>query len=89
MEGHIYCIVYRSVGSVGEVQGVQEVVCDGFEVGQDKALKRLHHHRGHGIGSVVLWSFLGTGMMVEDLKQSGTWQVSREVLKMSVNTGDS
>ena len=27
--------------------------------------------------------------MVEVLKQSGTWQVSREMLKMSVNTGDS
>jgi len=33
--------------------------------------------------------FLGTGMMVEDLKQAGMWQVFSEVLKMSVNTGDS
>ena len=31
--------------------------------------------------------FLGTGMMVEDLRQAGTWHVSREVLKMLVNTG--
>jgi hypothetical protein len=29
------------------------------------------------------------GMMVEDLKQAGTWHVSSEVLKMSVITGDS
>ena len=32
---------------------------------------------------------LGMGMMVEDLKQAGTWRVSSEVLKMSVNTRDS
>ena len=28
-------------------------------------------------------------MMVEVLKQAGTWHVSSEVLEMSVNTGDS
>ena len=56
VEGHVYCIVDRSVDSVGELQGVQERVCDGFEVGQHKALKRLHHHRGQGNGSVVIES---------------------------------
>ena len=44
------------LASVGELQGVQEMVCDGFEVGQHKALKRLHHHRGQGNGSVVIKS---------------------------------
>ena len=33
--------------------------------------------------------FLGTGMMVEVLKQAGTWHDFSEELKMSVNTGDS
>ena len=36
-----------------------------------------------------LGGFLGTGMMVEDLRQAGTWHVSREVMKMVLNTGDS
>ncbi len=31
-EGHVYCIVYRPVGFVGELQGVQEWVCNVFEV---------------------------------------------------------
>ena len=39
LEGHVYCIVNRSVGSVGELQGVQERVCDGFEVGQHRRSK--------------------------------------------------
>ena len=56
MEGHVYCIVDRSVDSVGKLQGVQERVCGGFEVGQPKALKRLHHHRGQGNGSVIIES---------------------------------
>ena len=53
---HVDCIVYRPVGSVGELQGVQECVCDGFEVGQDKALKTLHDHRGQSDRSVVIKS---------------------------------
>ncbi len=32
VEGHVYCIVYRLVGSVGELQGIQEWVSDGFKV---------------------------------------------------------
>ncbi len=39
--------------------------------------------------STVVLGFLGMGILVEDLKQAGTWHVSSEVLKMSVNTGDS
>ena len=39
VKGHVYCIVYRPVGSVGKRQGVQERVGDGFEVEQHKALK--------------------------------------------------
>ena len=39
--------------------------------------------------SPVGLGFLGTGMMLEDLKTAGTWHVSREILKMFVNTGDS
>eukprot|EP00064_Thunnus_orientalis_P003907 superscaffoldBa00000338_g3918 len=45
VEGHVYCIIHRPVGSVGELQGVQEWVCDGFKVGQYKVFKRLHYHR--------------------------------------------
>ena len=56
MKGHVYCIVYRPVGSVGKLQGVQERVSDGFEVEQHKALKCLHHHRGQGDGSVIIES---------------------------------
>ena len=33
--------------------------------------------------------FFGKGIMVEFLKQTDTWQVSSELLKMSLNTGDS
>ena len=54
MKGHVNCIVYRPVGSVGKLQGVQERVSDGFEVEKHKALKCLHHHRGQGDGSVVI-----------------------------------
>lgn len=32
--------------------------------------------------------YLGTGIMVEDLKQTCTCHISSEVLKMSVNTRD-
>ena len=43
MEGHVYSIVHRPVGSVGETQGVQEWVHDGCKVG-------LHHPRYQGEG---------------------------------------
>ena len=87
MEGHVDCIVYRPVGSVGKLQGIQDRVCDGFEVCQHQVLKRLHYHRGQGDGSVVItssWPWLfgnrddGGGLE----RQAGTWHVSREVLKM-------
>ncbi len=39
MESHVNGVIYRPVGSVGKLQGVQERVCDGFEVEQYKALK--------------------------------------------------
>ena len=56
--------------------------------------ERHHDHRGQCGRSVVVKScdpcfFLGMGIMVEALKQAGTWHVSSELLKMSVNTGDS
>src|SRR4029434_1590814 len=54
VKGHVYGIVYRPVGSVGNLQGVQERVSDGFEMTQHKALKCLHHYRGQGDGSVVI-----------------------------------
>ena len=54
MEGHVDCIVYRPVGFVGELQWIQEWVCDGSEVGQHKALKGHHDNRGQGDSSVVL-----------------------------------
>src|SRR4029434_10371696 len=56
VKGHVYCIVYRPVGSVGKLQGVQERVSDGCEVKQHKALKCLHHYRGQGDGSVIIES---------------------------------
>ena len=33
VEGHVYCIVYRSDSSVGKLQGVQERVYDGQGAG--------------------------------------------------------
>ena len=41
MEGHVNCIVHRPVGSLGKLQGVPEVVSDGFEVCQHQALEIL------------------------------------------------
>ena len=38
VKGHVYCIVYRPVGSLGKLQGVQERVSDGFEVEQHKTI---------------------------------------------------
>ena len=87
------CVVYRPVGSVGKLQGFQERVRNGFEVCQHQTLNRLNYHRGQSDRFVVIKScwpwILVTEMMVEDLRQAGTWHVSREVLKMLVNTGDS
>jgi len=37
----------------------------------------------------MILGFLGMEMVVEVLKQAGTWHVSSEVLKMPVNTRDS
>ena len=56
MKGHVYCIVYRPVGSVCKLQGVQERVSNGFEMAQHNALKRLNLHKGQGDGSVVIKS---------------------------------
>ena len=53
-EGHVNYIVQGPVGSVGKLQGVQERVCDGFEVCQHQALKILHYHSGQGDGSAVI-----------------------------------
>ena len=54
VRGQCNCIIYRPVSSVGELQGVQEWVCFGFQVGQHKALKRCYDHRGEGNRSVVI-----------------------------------
>ena len=54
MESHVNCVIHRPVGFVGKLQWVQEGVCDGFEVCQHKALKRLNYHRGQGDGFVVI-----------------------------------
>ena len=56
VEGQIDCMVYRPIGSVGKLQGVQEGVSDVFEVRKHKALKGLHNHRGQGDGSEVVKS---------------------------------
>jgi len=58
VEGHVDDIFYRPIGSVGKLQGVQDWVSCGFEVGQHKALKLLHYHRGQGDGSVVIKSLI-------------------------------
>ena len=54
VQGHVNCIIYRPVGSAGHLQGVQEWFHYGFQVGMDRALKRLHDHRGEGNRSVVI-----------------------------------
>jgi len=74
--GQVDCIVYRLIGSVGKLQGVQEGVGDLFEVCKHKSLKGPHNHRGQSNGlkslSPVDLGFLGTGMTVEVLKQACT-----------------
>lgn len=45
MKGEVDCVVYRPVGSVGELQRVQYLRGDGLEVRQDQALKGLHGYR--------------------------------------------
>ena len=54
VESHVDCIIYRPVGSVGKLQWVEEVVGDGLEEGQHRALKCLHYYRGQGDWSVVI-----------------------------------
>ncbi|XP_041855209.1 uncharacterized protein LOC121648844 [Melanotaenia boesemani] len=39
VQGYVDGVVYRPVGSVGELQGIQEGGREGFEVGQNQALK--------------------------------------------------
>jgi len=39
VERHIDGIIYRPVGSADKLQGIQEWVSYGFEVGEHKALK--------------------------------------------------
>lgn len=39
IERQVDCVIYRSDGSVGKLQGVQEGPPDGLDVGQNKALK--------------------------------------------------
>ena len=39
MKGQVDSIMYRAIGSVGELQQVQERDSDGFEVGEDQVLK--------------------------------------------------
>lgn len=46
-EGHVDSIIYKPLGSVGELQGVQDGVSKGFEVEQNNALKGLPDHRAH------------------------------------------
>lgn len=48
-KSHVDVVVYIPVGSVGELQGIKEWVCDGFEVGQC-----LHYRRGQGDESLVI-----------------------------------
>lgn len=38
VEGHVYRIIYRSVGSVGELHGILNRVSNVLEVVQDEAL---------------------------------------------------
>lgn len=45
IEGQDDCIIYRTDGSEGKLQGVQQGPPDGLDVGQNKALKCLHDYR--------------------------------------------
>lgn len=65
MDSHVDSVIYRPVGSVGKLQGVQEGVCYGFQMGQHTALKGLHNNRCQSDRSVVIETinprFLGNG----------------------------
>lgn len=66
MEGHVNCVIYRPVGPVDEMQGVQERVCEISKVLKHEALKGLYY-RGQSDRSFspLILSFFGDGMMVE------------------------
>ncbi len=73
--------------------GVQQDSSNVLQVGEHKPLKYLHHHRRWSNRSVVIKScdfwFLGTGMMMECLKQEGTSHYSSDLLKINVKINDS
>jgi len=54
VEGRVDGIIYRPVGSLGKLLGVQEWVCSGVEVVQHQALKRLHYHRQRHVSVVIM-----------------------------------
>lgn len=56
VEGQVDGFVYRSVGSVGKLQGVQEGGGNGLEMGQNQALKWLHDYRCQRHWTVVIKS---------------------------------
>ncbi len=55
----------------------------------NKSLKNLHDYRCEGHWSIVIqarrFMFLGTGMMMDFLKEVGTTEVARDSLKIEVN----
>lgn len=64
--------LHKPVGSAGKLQGVQERVCDWFEVAGTRCSKDFITKEARAMGlrpfSPVVLGVLGTGMMVEALK---------------------
>ncbi len=55
----------------------------------NKSLKNLHDYRCEGHWTIVIQAegllFLGTGMMMDFLKEVGTYRGSKDSLKIEVN----
>ncbi len=79
-----------SIGAIGKLKRVQSNRDGGANVALNKSLKNLHDYRCEGHWTIVIQArrgllFLGTGMMMDFLKEVGTTEVARDSLKIEVN----
>ncbi len=80
-------LIYWSDRQTEEVQSNRD---GGANVALNKSLKNLHDYRCGGPlddshSGKRVYCFLGTGMMMDFLKEVGTTEVARDSLKIEVN----